>query len=86
MYGLLKGDEKYIKITIYSDFVNKNTDYAVIDYEKSGVEGILQKEIPSWEIKNALAEFALQKKKKVKYGKEVEVININKINKEGRRK
>ena len=73
----LSGGEKYKKITIYSDFVNRNADYAIINYEKNGDE--FEKKIPSSAIKYALEEFEKQKKKNIVYGKDVEVMNVNDI-------
>ena len=75
--------EKYQKITIYSDFTNMGADYAVIDYEKDNE--VFQKEIPGAAIKFALAEFEVQKGKKIAYGKDVEVKNVNDVIEEKKR-
>lgn len=74
--------ERYKKVTIYSDLVNRDADYAIIDYEKNLGhihEDNLQKKVPSMLIRDALAEFQTQEQRKIVYGKDVEVKNVNEL-------
>ena len=70
----MNNGERYEKITIYTNFVDKNADYAIIDYTNGNQT--LQKKIPSWEITDALSEFEFQMKRRIVYGKDVEVKNV----------
>ena len=81
--------ERYKKITIYSDLINRDADYAIIDYEKNIGhirENNLQKKVPGMLIRDALTEFQMQEGRKIVYGKDVEVKDVNELLNAGKKK
>ena len=69
--------EAYMKISVYTDDINHNNDYAIIKYRVYSPNLSFKeysKKIPGYLIGRAIGEFEHQKGKKLDYGKEFEVL------------